>query len=466
MRFLFPGLFNGLVVLLFVFFPNLLFSQEKDLLIRHDVFFGGPVHKTGQPYTLSGEVVYMGADTFDSVILNWQIGEEGEVNQTHFEEIGINPYIPFVYEADEVWIPSEEGTFLLKLWFSGLNGQPEDVAASEVLNLNLEVYDHLVERDVVLLESFSSINCGSCAMITPVLRNLVAQNPERYEKIYYHPLHYENSPLYHFNPKDQDIRRDFYEIFYTPQSVVGGTYQGGSEYVSEFLFEKELQKWSGFQLEGQWFVYNDELYFNVDGDVLINLDNPERDLRLFIAAIQDSVLFDAPPGSNGEDEFFNVMRFFAPDASGIRLTPEGFQSGIAFQAKIPWIPVLETETITLIAFVQDLNSNEIYQASRMVYEVFMDPDEPDDPTNISGHEAVKLHIYPNPASGQFFISIPPGTNVQSIMIYDSKGVMAGKMQGTSYNGKVTMDAGQFSPGIYFLNIQTENQVITRKIIFR
>ena len=436
-------------------------SAERENLIRFDYFFGGSVHKTAEPYTLAGQVAFIGSSTFQSVYLNWQVGEDGEVHTAFFDEIGLNPQIPFRFRVPDKWIPEQSGEYTLQLWFSGLNGEEPDVPASTTMEYQVEVYDYLVPRELALLESFSSINCGSCALVTPILRQLIDNDPERYVQIYYHPLNYEGSPLYQFNPKDHDIRNELYEIFYTPVSAVGGMFFGGSELVEEELFELELDKWSGFDVSGEWFVHESKFYFQVQGDVFLNLDNPEKDLRLMIAALQDSVFFDTPPGSNNEKDFYSVMRFFAPDANGIRLTPEHHDS-IDITMSIPWYPELETNRMTLILFVQNLQNSEIYQAAYMVYNEFMDPDEPDDPTFTEQHEKETFRVYPNPASDLLIVSSPDGMSIDKLALYDNTGSIVRNIHNVS-NRENKIDLTGLRPGLYILTVLSDQKIFTYKV---
>lgn len=436
-------------------------NGERNNLIRFDYFFGGPLHKTSEPYTLAGQVAFVGSGTFESVYFNWQEGEDGEVHTVLFDEIGLNPQIPFRFQAPDKWTPEQHGEHTLYLWFSGLNGEEPDSIASEMMEVQVEVYDYLVPRGLSLLESFSSINCGSCALVTPVLRELIDRDPERYAQIYYHPMRHENSPLYEFNPKDHDLRNDHYEVYYTPLSAVGGLYFGGSEQVEEQLFEMELDKWAGFDLTGEWFVHENDFYFQVQGDVLINLDNPEKDLRLMVAAVQDSVFFDTPPGSNNEKDFFSVMRFFAPDASGLRLTPE-YQDSIEVTMSIPWYPELEVERMTLILFVQDMQNSEIYQAARMVYNQFMDPEDPDEPTFTEQIDKDEFRVYPNPASDWVVVSSPDGMTIDKLILYDNTGSMVRNIHSAAHKEN-TIDLSGLPPGLYILTVLSDQKTFTYKV---
>ncbi|MEE4177505.1 MAG: hypothetical protein V2I46_08345, partial [Bacteroides sp.] len=294
-------------------------GPSRELLIRQDRFFGGPYSVTGHPYLIRGQVAYTGQDVFLSAFLHYQVGD-GEVHTTFFEEIGLNPHIPFYYQAETHWLPEVTGDYSIKVWFTGLNGAPEEEASSDTLTREITIYESLPARQLALLESFSSINCGSCALVAPVLLEIVEGQPEEYVMIYYHPLAYEGSPLYAFNPKDQTTRKMLYGVSYTPVAAIGSTFFGGSFEVSHELMALEKDKFAAFEMEGSYSVENDVLHASVSLEAFASF--PENNANTLLVTItEDLVQFDTPPGSNGEKDFHHVMRSFLPDANGTVLSP-------------------------------------------------------------------------------------------------------------------------------------------------
>lgn len=449
-KILFP-VFLILIISFFLFSEA--YADGKSSVIRIDYFFSGPIHKTFDDYQLKGEIVYMGNDTIQSLTANYKIGDDFTGSET-FADIEILPYYPFRFVVDETWVPENEGSYDVSIWFSGINGGDPEEVVSDTMRVNVEVYNELAERQLALLESFSSINCGSCATITPHLRAIVDENPESYAMIYYHPLHYENSPLHNFNSKDQIIRRDYYEIFYTPYSVIGNLYEGGSEGVSDELMELEINKWSGFSVDGTWYVEDDTLHIFTEGEIFVNTH--EKDYRLMLTGIQESVHFDDPPGSNGEKDFYHVMRFFAPDAQGTKLSAGEDNTTFLYEISIPWYETLEPESMTMIAFVQEMNTSEISQVVRLDYQA---PD--DNTTNISGfsNNDNPFVVYPNPANQ--FVKLDgdfQGMKPEQILVFDMQGKHIKTEKATNY-----IDFSNVPAGIYYLVIHSGNRIFREKI---
>lgn len=431
------------------------FAADKSYVVRIDNFFGGPVHKTHNEYELRGEIAYLGNSPLESIRIHYQVDDQ-EAGTEFFDNIGVYPYVPFRYAVSEKWIPEVEGEYEIKIWFSELNGGNIDEGVSDTVSVYVEVYDQLAERQMALLESFSSINCGSCALVTPALRKIVDENPANYAMIYYHPMHYESSPLYLFNPKDQNIRRDYYDVFYTPWSAIGNLYTGGSEGVEDMLMQLEQQKWSGFSLDGSWHAENDSLYIVVEGEIFV--DTYGKDYRLLIAGIEESVHFDEPPGSNQEKDFYHVMRFFAPDAQGTKLTAGDSKNTFLQTIEMPWFETLEPENMKLIAFVQEMSSTEISQVVQLDYQ---SPEDEDDTTNIAEFSENRnpFLIFPNPANQ--FIRLKGDMNgilPEQIMVFDLQGRHIKTRQNTDY-----IDLGDISSGIYYLLVQSGSSVYREKI---
>ena len=445
-----------LIVTITLFFTgNIAVAGEKSYVIRIDNFFGGPVHKTYNEYELRGEIAYLGNSPLESIRIHYQI-DEMEAGSEFFDDIGVYPYVPFRYSVSQKWIPESEGDYEIKIWFSELNGGDPAEGVSDTVSVFVEVYDQLAERQMALLESFSSINCGSCALVTPALRKIVDENPENYAMIYYHPMHYEGSPLYLFNPKDHDIRRDYYGVFYTPWSAIGNLYTGGSEGVEDMLMQLELNKWSGFSLDGSWYVKNDSLHFAVEGEIFVNTTG--KDYRLLIAAIEESVHFDEPPGSNQEKDFYHVMRFFAPDAQGIKLSAEESKTTFIQEVGMSWFETLEPENMKLIAFIQEMYSTEISQVVQLDYQ---EPEEDDDTTNISefSEENNPFVVYPNPTN--HFVKLGgdfQGMKPEQIIIFDMQGRHIKTEKATDH-----IDLSNVPAGIYYLLIHSGSRIFREKI---
>ncbi len=507
-------LFAGVLLILQIF--SVYGSRIHD--IRLDRYYGAPLAQTDSLYPVHGQLTYIGSGMLESLYMHYQVGD-GEVRTTLFDEININAQIPFFYSADEYWIPEHPGDYELTLWFSGLNGAPEEEGVSDTLAVVVSVYDYLPERDLVLLESFSSQNCGSCAIVNPQIRALVNENPD-YSMIFYHPLAYENSPIYNFNHRDHDIRRDFYGVNFTPLSAIGGLFYGSTEWVDEDLLDLEWIKPAAFAFEATYHIEDEVIHAQVEATAYA--DFHDHDLRLLISLTEDEVHFDEPPGHNGEDSFYHVMRAFLPDAGGFPMEP--LDKGDVFTASAQYHleqGYVDTTQVRLHAFIQDLNDKEIYQVSRLVYQVPDDDnggddngdddngdddngdddngdddngdddngdddngdddngdnngedngdDDNGDETSVRNpHSGVGVTIYPNPARQQLSVLVDNGKAVDNIRIFDLRGreVLHKSTYKHGIDTVFRLYVNTLDPGLYIMKLETASGVLQEKFtIFR
>jgi len=80
--------------------------------------------------------------------------------------------------------------------------------------------------------------------------------------------------------------------------------------------------------------------------------------------------------------------------------------------------------------------------------------------SISNFNEKSMEVYPNPVSNILFIENTGNLNIQRIEVYN---ILGGLIMNLS-NGFDQVNFEEFSPGLYFVNIQTENGLIKKKII--
>ena len=455
--------------------------------IRLDRYYGAPLAQTDLVYPVHGELAFIGSGMLESLYMHYQVGE-GEVHTTFFDEIDLNAQIPFFYSADEHWMPEQAGDYELAVWFTGLNGAPQDEGVSDTLVIDVGVYDELPQRDLVLLESFSSQNCGSCAVVNPQIRTMVNNNPDQYAMVFYHPLGHENSPLYQFNPRDNDFRRGLYGVNATPVSAIGSLFYGSTQMVDEDLMDLEGIKPAGFAFEATYHIEDEVIHAEVEATAYANFH--DHDLRLFIVLTEDEVHFDEPPGSNGESSFYHVMRAFLPDAGGAQLDQVNVGDVFSLSSEFSLDQhEMDTTQVRLHAFVQDLQDKEIYQASRFVYQVPDGDDNGDDDngdddngdddngdddngdddngdeTSVSDPQSnVGVTVYPNPATHQVAVRIENGQTVDNIRIFDLQGREVVHHHARSSDDNVfELNVHTLNPGLYIIKLETESGVMQQKL---
>jgi hypothetical protein len=76
---------------------------------------------------------------------------------------------------------------------------------------------------------------------------------------------------------------------------------------------------------------------------------------------------------------------------------------------------------------------------------------------LSADAAIK--VYPNPSMGNFTVMVPQ--NTQKVVIFNTSGQLVKQY---SVEGSTSLDIELLQSGIYFINVYTESQVITEKVV--
>ena len=85
----------------------------------------------------------------------------------------------------------------------------------------------------------------------------------------------------------------------------------------------------------------------------------------------------------------------------------------------------------------------------------------DNSLNIEENKIGEVKIYPNPVNDNIYVNLNNGSHIDNINIYDVTGKM---IMMNSYNDLTNLNLKTLKSGIYFIEIKSNNKLITRKII--
>lgn len=218
---------------------------------------------------------------------------------------------------------------------------------------------------LVLAEGFSSATCGPCAAQNPAWNALLHANEDivtsvKYQMNWPSPG---NDPMYHHNPTDNGARRNYYSVNSVPQAVIQGNhYQGPPNQVSQTMLENLAAQTSPFQIQLQHQL--NEAQDSIFLTMLIKADAPvSGNLVAHIAVIEKHIHFTNPPGTNGERDFYNIMKALLPNRHGTSLA--AFEPGdyVIIEAAWELQNVYDIGELAAVGFIQDNDNKDIHQAA-------------------------------------------------------------------------------------------------------
>ena len=88
------------------------------------------------------------------------------------------------------------------------------------------------------------------------------------------------------------------------------------------------------------------------------------------------------------------------------------------------------------------------------------------PTNSLDDEQLtnEINIYPNPTTGLFYINKGASLNIEKVVVYDVQGRLISNIDLSNASRSKVINLSGASKGLYFVNIHSDNGMITKKII--
>lgn len=230
-----------------------------------------------------------------------------------------------------------------------------------LISLNLSAQN---ER-VLMFECFTNTGCGPCASQNPALDALINANGDRVAAIKYHmSWPGANDPMYLHNTTDNDARKGVYGVNAVPHTVVDGIRFGD---VPSGLNQNMVNNWLAIEspfemrLSTEVDLTANTITVNVMGKASAAVSG---NLRLYVGVIEKEIHFNSAPGSNGERDFYSVMKKLLPSAGGTAIGP--VEAGDYFAQSFTWelANIYDNSQLDAVAWIQDPSTKEVYQACR------------------------------------------------------------------------------------------------------
>ena len=218
---------------------------------------------------------------------------------------------------------------------------------------------------VLLFECFTNTSCGPCASQNPALDALINANADRIAAIKYH-MNWPgaNDPMYLHNTVDNNARKGVYNVSSVPHTVVDGIRYAN---VPSGLSQNTVNNWlnieSPFEMRLSYEV--DEAANTITVHVMGRASQAvPGTIKLYIGVIEREIHYTSAPGSNGERDFYSVMKKLLPSASGVSIGEVEAGSYFAYTFSWELANVYNNDQLDAIAWIQNINTKEVYQACK------------------------------------------------------------------------------------------------------
>jgi len=127
--------------------------------------------------------------------------------------------------------------------------------------------------------------------------------------------------------------------------------------------DERLTKELRFRMDVTSSVVGTEYFITVTVKVINGAGIDFSNSVLQTVVTETDIEFATPPGSNGETKFYDVMRVMLPSNSGQSLNGMSQTEEVIFQSQTSINPNWVVDNLHVIAFIQNISTKEIYQAS-------------------------------------------------------------------------------------------------------
>lgn len=229
---------------------------------------------------------------------------------------------------------------------------------------------------MVLIEKGSNASCGPCAAQNPGFHSMLNTVDDKHIAISYQWYFPGYDPMNEHNPVEANARfNTYYGQNGVPTAMIDGTvptnaypgfnggYAGSPAGFSASMINNRYEVASPFDISIDYTVTPSTVTAEVT--VTASQNVTANQLKLRIAVIERVISFDSPPGTNGEETFYNVMKKFLPGTSGLNL-PSSWTAGQSETFTQSWTHqnVYDFSQLAVVAFVQNDTNKEVLQAAR------------------------------------------------------------------------------------------------------
>jgi hypothetical protein len=225
---------------------------------------------------------------------------------------------------------------------------------------------------IVIAEEFTNASCPPCASQNPAFNALLDANPTKIVSIKYQTNWPGTDPMNAQTNSMVAPRVSYYGVTGVPHAVVDGVpvandcgaFVGAPACLSQAEIDARYAVASPFDLALS-HSYN-STYDSINITAIITCTQvASGTFVLQTGVIEEEVIFATAPGSNGEKDFYGVMRLMVPSSTGTALATSwtvGQTQTINYTVKVPTY-IYDKNTLAVVAFIQNNTDKAIAQSA-------------------------------------------------------------------------------------------------------
>lgn len=255
---------------------------------------------------------------------------------------------------------------------SGCNTNPPTTpvvipTGNAILNLRIDNSTNILPvNKVVVLESFTNTGCYPCPVANRIIKQLtrITYGKSKLVAVKF-PVNFPApNDIFHLAAKEIcDCRMDYYNVFYAPTIIIDGLLKPTASDSLSILaaIDERLLVTPRFSIDVSTDLVGDYIT-----DVAIKTIDSSginiNDLMINIAITETDIVFEVPPGSNGEKEFYDVIRLMLPTVNGISLGDLLNEGEMSFEFDDVILSNWNPNKLNTIVYIQNRITKEIYQS--------------------------------------------------------------------------------------------------------
>jgi len=315
------------------------------------------------------------------------------------------------------------------------------------------------ERELVVFEMFTSVNCPYCPTAAQAIDMLVDEGKD----VAVIEFHGDNLGPDPYTIDATAIRDAFYLPLYDdvdpgfgyPTTIFNGEEGMEGAYPTvddqnalyDYYYDEQISVPSVYTIDS-WVepVSTDPYLFNIHIDVEETFAYFDDETRLMVVLTET----DIPETWQTLDVLNFVAREMYPDGNGTVLD---FSTETTYSTTVPVTidPTYVVDNCEVVIFVQNMVTGQIQQAKKHGLYTFV---------NSEIERTFETTVYPNPANS--ILNIIASENIESIEVMNLSGQIISAESVNAESTKVDVEA--FAAGVYFVKVYTQNDVSIHKII--